>query len=368
MNRLDVPESLAVPQLGPLRELMLREARLLECLSHDNIMPLESGWLEQRTGEESIGACTQSCWRPGGSTCGHDSSNDWELDNVSPAAAEQGRCTGGGISGVDAGWRHPGVVDAAGSGTRPCYTEEGVTGREGPGLFWLGQRGGVGENVASFLLRSHVPQTVTEDDDFDDDVDDMEDSENDTNPKDSIRRGNGRVRERGGQPCWGGDDSTEWTGIAEPKMKPNTATAHGGAGAPRVALDVAVAGGDTAGYISAQERRCHGRGVDKGSTIERTICLAAYILMPDCLPLDVWFEREFEPRITVSDEQGGGTAAVTTPEHWALVWRQLLDMFLQVVRGVDYLHVQGVVHNNVHPASVWVRTKRLCCAYLPVYG
>lgn len=49
--RLDVPECRAAPQLGRLRELMLREARLLDSLHHECIMPLECGWLEQRTGE-----------------------------------------------------------------------------------------------------------------------------------------------------------------------------------------------------------------------------------------------------------------------------------------------------------------------------
>ena len=46
--------------------------------------------------------------------------------------------------------------------------------------------------------------------------------------------------------------------------------------------------------------------------------------------------------------------AVSAPEDWVIVWRQLVGMFLQVVRGVDHLHTQGVVHNNIHPGSVWV--------------
>lgn len=335
-------------QLGPLRELMLREARLLECLSHDSIMPLESGWLEQRAGEESIGSCTYSCccWPPRGSTCEQNNSS-WRLENVRTASLEQGSCTCGGSCGVDAGWRYPG------SNNRPCSTEEGASGTKGPRLFWPAKGGGLGENVASFLLRSHVPQTAMEDGWDDDDSE----SESDTNPVDDAHKGNGCVRERGGQPCWGGDDSTDWTGMAEPKTPPNTATVQGGACAPRVALDVAVTEGGTAGCASDQELECHGGGGDNGSTAERTLCLASYILMPDCLPLHVWFEREFEPRTALSDEQGGGTVAVTTPEHWAVVWRQLLVMFLQVVRGVDYLHMQGVVHNNIHPASVWVSKK-----------
>lgn len=347
-----------MPQLGPLRELMLREARLLECLSHDNIMPLESGWLEQRTGEDSIGPCTSRCccWPPGGSICEQNNSS-WRLENVRTAALEQRSCTCGGSSGVDAGWRYPGVVHAA-----SCSTEEGASGTKGPKLLWPGKGGGFGENVASFLLRSHVPQTATEDGCDDDD------SESDTNAGDDAHKGTGRVRQRGGQPCWGGDDSTDWTGIAEPKTPPNTATVQGGACAPRVALDVAVTEGGTAGCASGQELECHGGGGEKGSTAERTLCLASYILMPDCLPLHVWFEREFAPRTALSDEQGGGTVAVTTPEHWAVVWRQLLVMFLQVVRGVDYLHVQGMVHNNIHPASVWVSKKKWCRTDSLVYG
>lgn len=73
-----MPRSLATPQLGRLRELMLREARLLDSLHHECMVPLECGWLEQRTGEQP----------------GDDGGSPWYA-LVNPMLRENSRCDAG---------------------------------------------------------------------------------------------------------------------------------------------------------------------------------------------------------------------------------------------------------------------------------
>eukprot|EP00752_Nemacystus_decipiens_P003016 g2797.t1 len=222
-------------------------------------------------------------------------------------------------------------------------------------------------DIANFLLRSWVPLTL-EDVDGDDDDDDAHQDED-------VEVENGRKHvdnlEFGGleQLRWGGDDKTNWRGTAEPKS-----TSHRTALTP--AADTALVWEAPNHFRAATaERPCScafgGRlstNDDCGQGFrlrrrERTLSLASYLLLPDWLPLSVWFETEFEPRTASSDAQDGAvtTRAVTASDEWALVWQHLMSMFVQVVRGVEHLHTQGLIHNNVSPCSVWVATDGRCC-------
>lgn len=370
-----MPERLAIPQLGRLRELMLREARLLDSLSHECVVPLERGWLEQRAGAQptdeflyethpklTAGALTKNLDRPPAAT--PESATAENLPNGTCPYRESSRfhgyCT-----------RHPRLSSPAAVRCGSCAAARGAGGeRESadPSCFLDGGalRGQNNDNdAAAFLLRSCVPMTVA-------DVDDDEDSEEEG----GGLSGNGSaVSERGvkrfgdlEQDRWGGDDTTDWRGIAEPKL-----TAAGGT---EVGLEVS----GVAMPPSAQpldEERCD-PAVDQGCAFrndrredagddsrasrqqKRTLRLASYLLLPDWLPLRLWFETEFRPRTAAAPgAREGPTVAVSAAEDWVTVWRHLVRMFLQVVRGVDHLHTQGVVHNNIHPGSVWVSGERV---------
>lgn len=350
-------EKLAVPQLGRLRELMLREARLLGSLSHDCIVPLERAWLEQRTGEEpktshfhnkpsrkrswgrderlgvamkcpTLSDCQESSCGP----CGG-------RDTAAAGTAAAGDCLG------QSCLSHAVLAQTSPTATVLCC-EGGRSAQERRivGGLLAGREASAGHSdVASFLLHSCVPLAVTEDDDGADD-----DSEG---PGDGdVGRGDtsgcsddGSVHGDSARPRsshWGGDGMTGWRGIAEPKTRMT-------GGVVEVECDSATP--------SAQLPACSGRSAyNLWQDEQRTLCMASYILLPDWLPLCVWFETEFGPRTAAPDGGDGAGGAVTAPEDWAQVWKHLLAMFTQVVRGVEYLHTQGVVHNNVHPGSVWV--------------
>lgn len=149
------------------------------------------------------------------------------------------------------------------------------------------------------------------------------------------------------QLSWGGDSNTDWRGTAEPK---------GAKHAECSAIDGAVS--STMPALPFNLKRCGCTGAPHGQwkKDQRSIRLTSYLLLPDWLPLCLWFEREFEPCVAGDDKSGvrGIDAAVMAAGDWANVWSQLRDMFLQVVSGVEFLHERGVVHNNLHLESVWV--------------
>lgn len=373
--RFHLPERLAVPQLGRLRELMLREARLLDSLSHECVVPLEHGWLEQRTGAQptddffyeihlrlKAGALTQSVDRPPEAT--QESATAENLPSGTCPRRESsrfhGRCA-----------RQPRLSSPA-AAVRcddSCAAVRLPGGERGPadssccfsdGGALRGQDAD-GDDAAGFLLRSCVPLTVA-DVDVDDD---SEEEVGDGVPDNENAISECRVQRFGAseQDRWGGDDSTDWRGVAEPKS-----TADGGWG---VGLEASgVAAPPPAKLL--EEQRCapvadqgcafrnggqegSGDGTQAARQEKRILRLASYLLLPDWLPLRLWFETEFRPRTAAAPgAREGPTVAISAAEDWRMVWRHLVRMFLQVVRGVDHLHTQGVVHNNLHPGSVWV--------------
>ncbi|CAM9173120.1 unnamed protein product [Discosporangium mesarthrocarpum] len=148
------------------------------------------------------------------------------------------------------------------------------------------------------------------------------DEENETGKSDSI----GHVGEGS---SWGGDGSTGWVGLAEPK-EPVTREA-----CPR-------------------EHTCQRRGwVDGGC---RTLHLLSYLEFPDFVPLSLWLEEELRLK-PHRNEVDAKTATVPGDLEG---WCTLIDMFLQVVRGVEHVHMKGLVHNNIRPASIWVSADRQC--------
>ncbi|CAM9122331.1 unnamed protein product [Choristocarpus tenellus] len=231
--RLVMPESSAVPQIDRLRELMLREARLLSSVPHYCILPLRCAWLEQRTVETN--AEQSALFLP------KEEYADVALDHCVPWT----------VSGEDNTW-----------------------------------------------------EEQTSDDDL-----------SELSPK---KR----------QVQWGGDGSTDWVGEAEPKhtLKECRAAAGGSGSRPNL--------------------------MDEG---RRDVHLLSYLQLPDFVPLNLWLKEEFG-----NDSCGVKQVPVGTTEASAQMWWGLVDMFLQIVRGVEHLHINGMVHNNVNPNSVWVSLEREC--------
>ncbi|CAM9786504.1 unnamed protein product [Laminaria digitata] len=366
---------------------MLREARLLDSLSHDCIVPLEHGWLEQRTGaqptdnffhetHERTSALAKSVDRPPAVTqVPQDSATAENLPSGTCPCRESSRsrsCT------RQTGESSPVAVRCDSCAARRPDGERGPPPTD-PSCFFVegalrGQNDEDDDGAAAFFLRSCVPLTVL---DVDDDTDDSEEEEGDCCVPGSGGYGvsEGRVRRLGAseQDRWGGDDSTGWRGTAEPKS-----TAVGGA---TVGVEAYGAATPPSAPPSAQpldEERCDpvagqgcalraggqedaGGGNMAARQKMRTLRLASYLLLPDCLPLRLWFETEFRPRTAAAPgAREGPMVAVSAADDWVIVWRQLVLMFLQVVRGVDHLHTQGVVHNNIHPGSVWVAADGTC--------
>lgn len=326
--RFVLPESLAVPRLGRLRELLLREARLLDTLSHGCVVPLESGWLEQRTGVEDpgVGACTGVCCSY--SSVGRTRKRARGVGKASESAPEEER------------W-----------GGEECFVSSGCQGRcrgLGPNvrLPLTGDDGPHGEtDVAASLLRSWVPLTLEDVDG--DDNDEHQDEGGELAHRVGVR--NGLLFGGFEQLGWGGDDETDWRGTAEPKSSAHRTTistarfveAENDMHEWETADNCAATSGERVCTCACAGRASTDDGGRRGFSLrrrERTLSMASYLLLPDWLPLSVWFETEFEPRTASSDEQSGDltTRAVTAPDDWAAVWRQLLSMFVQVRSGLFF--------------------------------
>lgn len=337
-----------MPHLGRLRELMLREARLLDSLSHECIVPLERGWLEQRAGLEqpAISACTV-CWNSPLLTTKTIGSED--VDDTTPAEERangedslrnrtrfQSRDREGPPTDVledgCLSLRQPHLQSAiAATGSTDSIVCCGGCGRtDNPARFSVGSGPGLRneDDAVAFLLRSWVPLTVRDVEVDDDEYDMAEQDEGGemVGSDKNIGEGGGRsAAQYGGveKLRWGGDGTTDWKGTAEPKS-----TAYG----PTPTTDTPAA-------EEPLDRKTPVPKADEGGGNriaflcgERIVCLASYLLLPDWLPLSVWFETEFEPRMAASDGQDGTapTGVVTAPDDWALVWRHLLSMFVQV--------------------------------------
>lgn len=302
--RFIVPERFAVPQLGRLRELLLREARLLDTLSHSCVVPLESGWLEQRTGfEDNAMAVPEGGCSP--------------QSGALPIAA-MGSASGGNAC----------CVDLSSNIQFSVSSDGGSPGEE--------------NDVASFLLRSWVPLTLEDVDDDENDALEDEGGELAKSNKGISNTGSRNSLQYGGleQLRWGGDDKTDWRGTAEPKSTAHRTTSTTGFLTAEKLLERKA----PENFTTIGEGLCYGACGGRLSTNdggggefpvrrrERTLSLASYLLLPDWIPLSVWFATEFEPRAASSDAQGGAatTRAVTAPHEWALVWRHLLSMFVQV--------------------------------------
>ncbi len=353
LPRFFFPERLAVADLGRLRELMLREGRLLDTLSHCCIVPLEYGWLEQRAGfDQAKGACATPCRTPLSNT-----TNTAEDAEETSASAEEGGIGAGLLESGDHQRRYKGGCSEEGRlrqprmlGTPTVSTTGGAATSCNGVCFPVDSGDGRGENdAATFLLRSWVPLTledagvVDDDDDDDDDVDQDEEgglAHNTRHPGDDGTR---RKKHYGGfeQLRWGGDDTTNWRGTAEPKSmamanwttsSTNTVGFDGPLERKPSELAVAADWYCSRAFGGREEASGGGRVGFVSSPGERILSLASYLLLPDWLPLSVWFETEFEPRTTAQGTQDDGAtmAAVTAPDDWTLVWRHLLSMFVQV--------------------------------------
>lgn len=305
--RFDLPESVATSQLGRLRELMLREARLLNFLCDEHTVPMELGWLEQRVSEF---VSPLPCDSP----------------SSSMILREDGRRCTAGRTLSNRSWseqRSGGSSTALDERNMIEVLHWGASSVELPHL-------PASQNAAS-LLHYLVPWTVDEDD-IEGDGHEVEGSQ---------FQGEDQRR-------WGGDHSTDWVGIAEPKV-PAGALGLFGLGANEPSGSRLPGSQEGKGRWA---RRCFD---PKGFPL-RMVCLSSYILMPDWVPLAVWFETKLDAQISSpgEDHAGGEGAAAAAPASGDGVWRRLVGMFLQVVRGVENLHVQGMVHNAIHPRSVWV--------------
>ena len=318
-----MPEALAIPQLGRLRELMLREAQLLGSLSHDCLVPLESGWLEQRTGAEPIG--------------------EWSY--LEPSSEEpSGRDTRANTAGSSLTEAHPTVISRQASAfsdrTAACCRAWSSPLRGGARLRC--------QDAVNYVLRFCAPLAVFEDDDDASEYRALEVSSSgivgDRNACESVPPPS--------HLSWGGDGMTHWRGAAEPKGTLS------GEDVEESTADATLACFMTIPFSC--ERR---RALEWAQ--QRSIRLTSYLLLPDWLPLRLWFDTEFKPS-TAGNRARAIDAAITAPEDWVCVWRHLLTMFLQVVRGVEFLHTQGIVHNNLHPGSVWVSNASPCHHVTPV--
>lgn len=320
---------------------MFREACLLDSLDHECVVRLECAWLEQRVCETPRGLGDSLSDRQG-ATAGKN-------NPVIPTAKRRDEGSGG--FAQKACWLLQSVEQSApnssASNTQHRCRSRSLT-NSCPSIC---------DEDPVAALRPFVPWTV-EEQEADSDFSDTEEGKQ--GMPISGRRGN---IER--QPCWGGDQSTRWMGAAEPKG-PTTKRACPTAGSTCVGQRVgsslrerSVAMGRTESVVCRQEDDRVDANIRTGDDClcliasPKMISVAAYLLMPDGKTLGEWLETEFEPRIA-PDEQGVAMA-VTTAGDWARVWGKLLHMFLQVVRGVEYLHVQGIVHNGISTDSVWVR-------------
>lgn len=299
--RFIIPERLAVPQLGRVRELLLREARLLDALSHSCVVPLESGWLEQRTDFEDPHVCACTTVRCGYPPSGRARNRAEGVREASESASMEESESGedGGCSCRELSFNAP-----------------------------LSVSGG-DDDVATCLLRSWVPLTLEDVDGDDSDAHQDEEGGLATSYKGISSDGRRDILQYGDleQLRWGGDDKTNWRGTAEPKP-----TAHRTPFTPptEITLDRKTPVHSSATCECLCSCAC-GRGYSVRRR-ERALSFASYLLLPDWLPLSVWFETEFEPRTASSDAHGGAgtTRAVTAPDDWTLVWRHLLSMFVQV--------------------------------------
>lgn len=307
---MDFIDSFAVSRLGLLRELMLREARLLDSFHHTCTVPLEDGWLEQRTGRP---CSTSPPW-------GSDTSLNIDATTISSESETTHRqATAGGA------WsRSTAAGEFAACNKRP------LGGVVDANALAPGVTSTSGDDPVE-RLRQWVPTTVDE-------------ASGDS--YDQETKG-GYERVAGVRPHWGGDDSTDWIGTAEPKtpsLLPLETRVQERPMAP--CLDKLY------GSREPPNRSGH---VASSSKI---VSFASYILTPDWLPLEVWFNEEFEPRMSHAEDDAGARS-VRRREDWARVWQRMLAMYSEVVRGVEHVHVRGMIHNAVHPWSVWVSGRRL---------
>lgn len=295
--------------LGQLRELMLREARLLGSLDHDCIVRLECGWLEQRI----------------------DMAPRWPGDHVSSPKTGASALQSCSVSSTE---KRTGQSCGGGANARCSRSSSRTIARP-----WQ-----ICEQDPVALLRTCVPWVVGE-----------EDSDSDRSDTEEAQEGlaiGSQTEHDNGQPHCRGDVPTRWIGVAEPKISTRETSYQE---QPPLSINFGQRSS-----LSCRERSDaaaqsivtpQGQG-RSGSPPSSIVCLASYLLVPDGISLGQWFETEFEPR--TSPDEHGVSAAVTTPEDWAAVWRQLVLMFLQVVRGVENLHVQGIVHNGISTESIWV--------------
>jgi Protein kinase domain len=78
------------------------------------------------------------------------------------------------------------------------------------------------------------------------------------------------------------------------------------------------------------------------------IQLTAYLLFPDCVPLSVWLQQQ------------NGLAS----DDSELTHKQVLNIVLCVAQALADLHAQGLVHNAVHPGSVFIAADDSSVVYL----
>jgi serine/threonine protein kinase len=82
------------------------------------------------------------------------------------------------------------------------------------------------------------------------------------------------------------------------------------------------------------------------------IKLTAYLAFPDCVPLSVWLQQQQY------------TSASEYNEYNELTRRQVLHIVLCVAQSLSDLHAQGLVHNAVHPGSVFIGVEESSIVYL----
>lgn len=361
-----------MPQLGRLRELMIREARLLGTLSHDYVVPLEQGWLEERAGLEQFHVFARSMRKSQvkGADCMSMSVAEDAIGIERVAhSTRQHPCWGGVAVLGECSPRQPhsrgaaiATTASAAQGSMACCgsfrTEAGFS----PFSINRDKYSGDEENAAAFLLQSRVPLTLEDFDCEDGGMGEMTHGNKSIDDASTVPPRHGGLE----QPRWGGDGTTGWKGTAEPKPSAGETTSCTDCTSsplptaqPRpISLNSAAAASDGCyfGCSGSETRKTeHGREIVRGQR-ERTLCLTSYLLLPDWLPLSVWFDTEFEPQTTAPEGQDSAATrkAVTAPHDWALVWRHLMSMFEGVLRGVEHLHTKGLVHNNIHPCSLWV--------------
>lgn len=342
---------------------MLREARLLDSLSHECIIPLERGWLEQRTSLEQPHICACAVCRSSplkklrgvASQDVYDTSATGKESTAADVMKEECLCL-----------RQPHSWGATATATKDSGVCCGGCGRKGsPVRFSVESGYGLQseDDAVAFLLRSWVPLTVR-----DVEADDGEYDAAEQDQGGEMAGSNKNIRESGSRSGsqyggvdhlrWGGDGTTDWKGNAEPKSTANAATLKTTISATEKQFDMTLLDpiAATEGCCCLCARGGRDRGDDGiGNRIaflceERIVCLASYMLLPDWLPLSVWFETEFEPRTSAVDEEdrAATTGMVTAAHDWALVWRHLLSMFVQV-RGVHlkklFWRVEGLCLN-----------------------